>query len=744
MTALYMNGMDTMLDDSDFRAAGWTPNPSKAAIKNVVTIPSVSGIPGCSLRPMGPYQSPLNAAAAIGSAAANDLGYFNTGVTVNQAWLAGGITLGFGAKFNSGVAAAYGATTSAPTNYNRLAFDGTLYWTIQKVGSAAYNIATSPDLTNWTVTASQPTTGVTATTSTIAYLGGGIIAVYGTTGGLAVRFVSYTTNNGAAWSTFSLPSAASAGPETGVFAATGNPSFPHVAQVSNAVAGANGAILVGTVGTLMTSVLTQATATTSLSYAHIRVIGGIVISLGSSDTKTIYSANAMDPALNTAAAWNLATGFTPAGVMNDIAYNSTSNLWVLATANGIYTFANTGAAGTPVIPVGVQTPVARYTTAGMTSVYWTGAKLVAVGLAGHIITSPDGLTWTESGGHLIRVGAAGTDWLNSIYDGTRYVLLSDSTTGLVVTTPDLETNYKCMYAIESAEVSQAISQTMNGTALYPAAAAPSQTTGQFVFTTNTQTTYFLVGPDSGGARPLAINRGDTGGSIFTGSQLTTAAYHYYELKYTKNASAANSFLLSVYVDGTLIGSASMPTLIVPSTDTTSLFVAAFQRNGVWTAFDDIYITLDDGIAGKLQGPLGIVNIVARRPTTDVQAQYVRVGSAPSNALSVNSLALSANATNMVKSDTVGDKDIYTSTDVIPAGFTPLAVMTEAYFSRGTSAASTATIGKSLNGSEVDSPAFTVNSATPVYQSHIFETDPTGAHWTKATVLAVATDLTHVS
>jgi hypothetical protein len=53
MTLKYMQGFETMRDDSDLRAQAWTSNPSKLTTRNVAFIPSVTGVAGFSLRPLG-------------------------------------------------------------------------------------------------------------------------------------------------------------------------------------------------------------------------------------------------------------------------------------------------------------------------------------------------------------------------------------------------------------------------------------------------------------------------------------------------------------------------------------------------------------------------------------------------------------------------------------------------------------------------------------------------------------------
>lgn len=736
MTLKYMQGFETMLDDSDLRAALWAPNPSKSTTKNVVTVPSVTGLAGLSLRPMGLFQSPLTGTAALGSSGANDFGYFNTGVTVNQAWTAGGFTLGFGARFNSGVAASYAAGGTA--NSAQACYDGVRYWAVQLIGST-YNLAYSTNLQTWTVAPSQPT-AISALT-TICSLGGGAVAVANVNGG---NYTIYSSSNqGSSWTSTVLAASGVAG-SYGATIATGNSTYPHAALVTSANSGStNYGIYVGTLGGTMVKAFTPAVGGNSPSQPHL--IGGLIVfAQGGTSSTTIFMATASNSALNTSGAWS-AGSWSGITTCNDIAYNPVSNLWVIVGNGGIYTIPNTGAVGTATALTGTLTLTNRYSTVGMQNIVWTGTQLIATGLQGRILTSPDGITWTDTGSHILPTGVANTNWQCLINDGSKYILFSDSTTGLIVTTADLLTNFQCAYAQESPEVTQAIATTMIGTGVYPATSAPSLTTGTWGQPV-ASTSYMVIGPQSGGTRPVAINRNDTGASIFTGTlRVAVGSYHYFELHYVKSSATVNTFTMSIYMDGVLIGTASAATAWAPTSDTTSLLVLAFQRNGVFTAFDDMYVTLDDAVANTLQGPIGIVNIVVQRPETDTQAQWVKNGSAGTNSLSVNQPALSSLSTNFVSSNNAGDKDIYGTTDNLPSGYTPKAVQVEAYYARTSTTSPVVNTGLISGGTEVDGAQVTIANATPTYVSQIVERNPNGGGaWTAATVNAAGFVNNHVS
>jgi hypothetical protein len=735
MTLKYMQGFETMRDDSDLRAQGWAPNPSKATTKNVALIPSVTSLSGISLRPMGPFQSPISTTANWGAAAANDFGYFNTGITVNQAWNAGGVTLGFGAKFNSGSTVSYGSGSTS--NPNQTCFDGTRYWAIQyNTTNGTYNICYSTNLQTWTLTPSQPSATI-GPVSTINYMGGGVIAVIGNPSSSSIT-AYYTSNLGSTWSSQVFATSGGITSTTyGTAIGTGNSIYPHIVLgvvYQGSYPSYNiGNLMVGTLGGTMTAAIALV-GVYCTTYMHPRVTNGLVligVDNNSGPTTTLYTATASSTSLNQSSAWSTAT---LTNVATDIAYNPNSNLWVYTTTSGIYSFPNTGAVGTAVAPTGSVTCTQRYSTVGMTGIYWTGTQMVAVGQQGHIVTSPDGITWTETSGHILSTGVANTDWRSLLYDGSQYVLFSDSTSGVVATTPDLVTNYVVQYAQESAEVITSISSGVLGSGLI-SGGAPSATTGQWALTAGSGGPLFLqVGPASAGSRPVALDSYEVGGAGLTGSVSTSSLYHYYELHYVK-AAGTNSFTCSLYVDSNLVGTSSIVQISTTS-DTTSLFVIAFQRNGVFTAFDDIYVTLDDGVANTNQGPLGIVNIVARRPNTDVQDQWTAVGSAGSNSLSADQSALSSQSSNYVQTYVNGNKDIYSSTNTLPANYNVKAVSVEGYFAKGGTSNAAVNLGLESGSVEVDTSNVTLISNTPTYVSNIVENDPNvSAAWTPTTVVA---------
>lgn len=728
MTLKFMQGFETMADDSDFRNQGWLFAPTKMY---TALTPSFTGIAGAtSLHLIGAGSSNTSAEGASGTP---DVGFFNTGITVNQAWNAGGFTFGIAAKFNSGSALAYasGATTYNP---NQMCFDGTRYWAIRNTAGSSMTVAYSTDLINWTV---APTLPVAPTaTSTLSYVSGLLCLMVYTSGTTSTLY--YSSNNAASWNsqTFNASGGSANTGVPGMVFATGNSSFPHMVTAGAYFPGASyiaHGVWIGTIGGTMTQITlaTGALNAASLPMMRIRSFGGILISgCGLANIGVFQSATASNASLNTVGAWSTATTSNNGNVC-DIAYHPTTNVWVLATSTGIQTFPNTGAAGTPVAPSGALTTTTRYSTAGMTSVWWTGTQMIAVGAAGHIITSPDGLIWTESGGRVLPQGGP-YNWVGSINDGSQYVLYSDNSAGVIAVSADLLTNFTCKYA-------------MDGTENVPSTAGIIAVVVSNAYTSLPFTLASRVGIEaaaaSGGSRNISLVQTVT--TLGTVAVSTTPLNHYYELKFTKVAGTTNSFTVQLYVDGTAVGS-SYTVSMAGTGDTTSIMSLCLNRQATFTAYDDIYFTLDDG--NGVVGPLGVCAIVAQRPETDTQAQWSRTGSASSNSLSTKQTAYSSQSGNYVSSSNVGDKDIYGTTDTLPAGYLAKAVQTEAFFSKTSATAPTANVGIKSGSSEADGATVTISTASPlVYATQVADKDPNGnIGWTSASVNAAKFVLNHVT
>lgn len=725
MTLKYANGFETMRDDSDLRNQGWifSPNTLYTAM-----YPSGTALPGTAVHPLGAFTSSTTAEGASG---ANDFAYFNTSITVNQAWNAGGFSFGVAAKFNSATAYSYAAGNNT-SNPNQMVYDGSLYWAIRLQGST-YSIASSPDLMTWTVAPDVP--AAPSATSTLSYISGTLYFCI-TSGNSLVIY--YSTNKAVSWSsqTMTLNINSNSG-APGIVLASGNSSFPHIVSAGYMNPGANISglsVWVGTVGGTLTAISSAATSvnTTEPVVCRSKLTNGLVIcAAGQNSSVAFQTATAANASLNTNAAW--ATATASMGLPNDIVYNPSSNLWVVATTTGIYTFANVG--GTPSAPSGELTVSQRYSGVAITSLFWNGTELIAVGQNGTIITSTDGITWTLQSNRIMPA-ASGYNWVGAFNDGSRYVLYSNSTTGVLATSPDLLTNYQALYVMDSAEQEMT---TAWGALSVLAVTPPSGSTFTIAGRIGLQCSAV-----SAGNRTITFVAPAIAGTIGTTPVSTSNLWHYYEVKATRVAGTVNAFTVQLYIDNvSVLGPATIQ--YAPTNDTTSVLLFNLNRSGQFTAYDDMYLTLDDGVANTLQGPLGTINIVVERPDSDVQAQWTKTGGGATNASAVSQAALSSTSAQYVSSNNAGDKDIYATSTTVPAGYMAKAQIVEAYFTKTSTTAPTVNVGIKSGTAEADSQTVTINGANATYVSLISDVNPNGnVPWNNASINSSDFVINHVS
>lgn len=749
MSLKYMQGFETVRDDSDLRLQGWSVSPQAPTTKKVTFAPSVTNIPGTSLRPVGAFQSSAASSAIWGAAADQTWGYYNTGYTVQQAWNAGGITLGFGAKLNSNVpyyvSASYGQGCG---------FDGTRYWGFRR--TAATNISTSTDLINWTDTPAQISSAVAMTYSSTSHVPLVTSNINTTTTAL-----NYTTNNGASWTSVTLPVTPSSVGSTPMGPVdTGNSAFPHVVPVvSNIGSGFQGILyaLVGNATTGSFSVTLNGGGSTQAVNGVLtagRLLGGSsgVVSLFYSGYGLM--AVAANSALNTSGAWSsfsvTAASWNAPGPSGDyildMAFLPAANRYIFATSRGLMFVANPG--GTPGTPSplsgAVTMTLAQSITTNVPSqLILVGSTMFAVTLGGAVYSTTDGVTWTLLGNPLTNLSGGG--YINYLYDGSKYVLFTTSSTGIIATTPDMVTNWQAMNVYEAADATATGLTGGVGSGLIVSASGAPTANGQFTaFNTYGGFLHLFVAGASGGNRQWGIlDSVGNSTTYLTGSLSATAnLYHYFEMRYVKNSASINQFDVYMYIDGVQVGS-KFTYQFTRNIDTTGLFLIGFQRSGCFTAIDDIYVTLEDGTG--LSGNLGQINIVAQRPTADVQAQWVPTGGSGTNASAVNQNALSSIATKNVSSSNAGDKDIYSSSDTIPAGYTAKAQLVETYFTKTSTTAPVVSVGLKSGSSETDSQQISVSGTSATYVSVLSDTDPNGNQpWNTNSVKASQFVLNHIS
>ena len=721
MTLKVMQGYETCRDDSDLRAQNWLKSPTS----NYVGFPGATTAVGAT----GVKQFAVASAAAnvVGAAAASDPGYYNTGVTVNQAWTAGGFTFGSSATFYSGTAgAAIGSFLSANQYMNQMVFDGTRYWAIQ---TNPVQVVTSTDLITWTATPSQPTGLSASVANSVSYLGNGVIGVV--PGAASTVAIYYTSNNGSSWSVQSF-GASGGGNIYGAACATGNSTYPHCVAINSSATSSWNGVWIGTLGGTMTQAVSPGSYAATGLLSRPKIINGYIIcTLGNNG---VYSALASNASLNTTGAW---TKWTYTGQnLTDVNYFQPTNVWIVTGYQaGVVTIPNTGGVGTPVPPTtGSGTSVYANPVYGLIVSSTNATLLPASTTTGNVslLTSTTAASgsWTNTSRILPYLGATINGFKEAYYDGSKWIVVgwasATSSSQAICTTTDGLNNWQTKYMTD---VAPSTTGGYSGLGVCASTAAPTSGTA---WTQVGGTAWLNCSTPASNSSTISLYTAVGNTAALTAAQSSTTLTHTYEVRAVSVPGTTNSFTLTLYIDGTLQSGSTTVAMGSGTSDTTSLLILNLPRSGNWQQFDDTVFTVDDG-AG-IVGPLGVVNIVARRPTTDTQAQWTINGSAVSDSLSVNQGALSSQSANYVSTYTDGAKDIYSSSDTLPSNYKPVAVQVEGYFAKGGTVVPVVNIGIQSGSAETDSTNLTVNNSTATYLSQIVEKDPnTTAAWTSSGV-----------
>lgn len=232
---------------------------------------------------------------------------------------------------------------------------------------------------------------------------------------------------------------------------------------------------------------------------------------------------------------------------------------------------------------------------------------------------------------------------------------------------------------------------------------------------------------------LELPSGTARTAVEVAATVVPGTWYYYEIVVT--AVTTSSYNLQFYRDSTLLyDSGTININIASHSQPLSLSyryytgVAPLASNCCDYMFDDIYLIDRSGPHASVP-KLGEVREYRVGPTSDVQAQWSKQGSAASNALTVNKLDYKDN-TSYVYSQTAGNTDVYSAPGTVdlPTGGKVVAVAVETFASRGLQAR---TIQTSIvsGSSRSDSPNIALPTATS-YVKHFTTTDPdTGAEWT---------------
>jgi len=750
MALKWWTGFESIRDDNDLRAQGWVTNSTTTTTSHTVLgIPSVTSLSGTSLKLMGPYGTAANVLPCT-TATQADPGMYDTGLTVNALWTAGGFVWGTNGKFNSGT-----QNQIASTILDQIVYDGAqYYWAIQLTSTATYNVVYSTDLINWTATAT-PTTGALQATSRLSVIGSGatatvIVCPGGASGNATPDWpASYTTNLGLTWTSITNVSGITSNGGWTKIEATTNGTIPYMGTEASATLTTAGGLfaLTGLTPTGATQVISGGGNANS----RVRTIpGSSCLAYYTPQSSTTASIAAASASLATAGSW-VATA-APGGTINDFAFYGGN--WYAVTSTGIYSAPPASTSPTTGPTAAWST---RVTAAGIRAVATSSSLIVAVGYdattttRGAIWTSPDGVTWTKQN-RLIRSSTAATGFSNVIYDGTQFIVFGGAAMNVIATSTDgFQWNpiYYPDYTEGTGTATPGIPGIFSGTL--------NASTG--VYTPSTTAGVcgqgLAIGAISGGTRTVGlITVTASSATAATGATNGTAASsistspldHYFALIFTATGTA-NQFTVQLEVDGAIVLAGTSAVQLAPTADTTSHAIINLGRTGNLSVFDDMYEV--DFSGSSFNTSLGVINVIPSTPASDSQAQWTPGGSQASNAAAVasNSLtnALNAPGNFYVSTFTDGAKDIYNMSNTIPSNYKARAVLVEAFFERNGNTPPNVTVGIVSGSAEVDSAQVNIPTPSPTYVSTFTTNDPnTGIGWTNAGAAAAKMSITKVS
>lgn len=710
-----MQGFETVMTPDDLRSQGWAIGTTVGV--DPAFVPATRGQTGRTFHIGNRVNSTATTAWPGGSATPNAQDtYYNTGVTLASLYAAGGFAIGFAAKSNTSAAVSTPFAMGSSGAVRQMIYNPSNQ-TFYAIGTdnGVVSIYTSTNCQSWTRLAAQPGITLSYGSTAIALANNRIYVTASTAGATA----AYTDDGGLTWNT------------------------------------ANTVVTAGTLG--------------------IRYLNGLYWSLPSGvATATIY--NSTDGITFSAITISASANVT----ITDMTYFNGRYL-IAATGGNVYasTTGSSGAANWPIVGTGLNTP-RSFATASM-----VGAPVVIATSTAGYISSPDGVTWTYNtianftttfggavgyhNGQYILTGVVngvgqgvatstdGVSWVvSSNYWSTRTtgvttmanIFWSNSTIGWVMS-GSMTVHSLDGFSWETlwqGEASGALVATVN-----------YSLTGIFTsLSTSNASATFVPSSITGVVQPTqaaTINYKSTQSLTSATADTTTATssfsitdtstpWHYYELIFTANVAAVNTFDIVVTMDG-LVKYTDTARAVLPAANTTHVVFINLGKQATFTEYDDIYFIDFAGTTNNVA--FGDVTIQAQRPTTDVDVQFAKFPTgAASNAAAVRAGSLSQ-ATGYVEGSLDATHDIYSSTDTVNPVFNVKAVQVEAYFNKSTSTSSTAKLGIVSSASSTDTGNFSVNSLTPVYVSKIAELNPNGnVQWTTSTVQSAEIRIDRVS
>jgi hypothetical protein len=228
---------------------------------------------------------------------------------------------------------------------------------------------------------------------------------------------------------------------------------------------------------------------------------------------------------------------------------------------------------------------------------------------------------------------------------------------------------------------------------------------------------------------LKVQRGVAGGTVLGSAAFSPgSAWHYLEFKATVHDTAG---VIEVRVDG-------VPVITLTGQDTRNGGTGVFNQlifgdgnqGGTTPAHmvDDVYL-LDDSGSAPTNTFLGDVRVITTFPNGNGNSSQMvgSDGNSTDNYLLVDE-TVANDDTDYVESSTVGNKDTYTYSDLIPTSGTIFGIQLLPHVRKTDAGARSMKSIARLSGTEVDGPA-QILSTSYQYFPEIRETKPGGGAWT---------------
>lgn len=742
MTCVYMEGFESVMDDTDLIRKGWARlSAISLSGAGVVSVPSRTSVAGRGLMLRGPYSA--STALPNQSSANPDFGLLNIGKPVNSFWNAGGFAVGFNATFNKNTQVQIACNRS-----QQLVFDGvSTYWACILAGGV-YTVGYSTDLINWTLAPNAPPGMSIDSTLSIQGSGPSATLMVAWDSSVVATTTSFSKDGGYTWTTMTV-----LGTNTRGSVLTGVANAPAMGLVWVASTGFRFCYWPTLGGTPVQLATPLVGGNTTYASGFMKVVAGVIVSVSMSPsgqsylpttgTATFYSCpTSLDPTVGSN--WLLGQNLA-VGDVNDIAFFN--NQWLTAGYGGIYSSTQAGTVGAVQGPNGAWFNQLNLGASSAWSIACSSTLCVAVGqdpvntTLGAIWTSPDGKTWTKQNRFILSTTTPGTGigFTNVIWDGSRFVITGGATNNVVAYSPDGVT-WTSTYYPDYTE--SAVPTSLSVLGIYTGTISATGVFTQYAGgTAQSVGLGFVVGALNAGANTRTVQAGSVQQNGVVGS-LTTAVTvsasplsHYFEIIATANPGQANQYTVQWAIDGVIQGTVGAAIQFGSTGDTTGTGQTFINlpRAGNFTVIDDVYVTTMNGTTNV--GQMGPISVLPWQATSDTATkQLMGTNGTLPHATQVSGPF--SNSQNGVYSTNTNVKDIYNATPAtIPANYNVKAAMVETFVTKNGYVGGAGTVGIVNGGNEVDSAAAVAVANAPVYTSVVTDIDPkTGLPWTNSGIL----------